>query len=243
MIYNTRKHRNPLNRKAAKLLARYESFMRGQIDQAELEQLLRESFILPKEADVLFELYWVIQIIKQNTDESPLYLIDGTENLVATWENDEYQYEIFHDSSGPQELSFTIMANELQESNEPYLQRIHESFQKAKEYGTQLFNRTRSDIFRQGRPDIIVAIREKETKKLVKLLIGEVKYTTKVNYALTGLRELLDYMYLVKYKNTYRCDSLPVEGILCVDEIESNDNKGNEFIRLVTPISKKGLKL
>src|SRR5690625_2668042 len=46
MIQNTMKHRNPLYREAAKLLNTYEHFMQGQYTEEELQQLLRETFIL-----------------------------------------------------------------------------------------------------------------------------------------------------------------------------------------------------
>lgn len=244
MMYDTTKHRNPLYRNAAHLLIRYNEFMSGEVDQSELEQLLRETFILPKEEDVLFELYWIIQIIKHNTDQSTLYLIDGTKNLVATWETGSYHYSIYHDSTGPEELSFTTFSHELKDSNDLYVQRIYESFQLANEYGKQFFNRSSSHIFRQGRPDIIVAIRHKETQQLEKIIIGEVKYTDRTNYAITGLRELLDYIHLVKYQNTYMYHDIPIEGILCIGNIEWNENNADDqLVQIITPPDRERLQL
>src|SRR5699024_3067995 len=183
MLHNAMKHRNPLYRKAALLLAQYNRFMRGQFEQEELEQLLRETFILPKEEDVLFELYWVIQLIKHNTKTSTLYLLDGTYNLVASCEKESYSYFLYHDSTGSGELSFTTHISELRSSANPYVERLYDSFQMANEYGEMFFNRGKQHIFRQGRPDIIVAIRHNEKDELVKLVIVEVKNTKRINYA------------------------------------------------------------
>lgn len=244
MIHNTTKHRNPLYRKAANLLARYNRFQRGEIDPSELEQLLRETFIIPDEIDVLFELYWVIQLIKQNTDESTLYLIDGRENIVASWEKDHYEYAIYHDSMGPSDLSFLIYGEELLEGENEYAQQLYKSFQQANEYGSLFFNRPKSEVFVQGRPDIIITIRHSVTKELVKVIIGEVKHTKRTSYAMTGLRELLDYINLVKYKQQYMAGKVSIAGILFADEVEINEvNTDDRLIEIVTPSLTKNLQL
>ena len=236
MIVNTTKHRNPLYREAALLLSQYERFMRGEFEQEELEQLLRETFILPKEEDTLFELYWVVQLIKQNTETSTLHLMDGTDHLVASWEKGAYHYYVYHDSTGPKELSFNILRTELKDSVDPYVQRIYDAFEQANKYGEAWFGREKSNIFRLGRPDIIVVIRHKESEKMVKLIIGEVKNTTSTNYAMTGLRELLDYIYLVKYNDDYAHGRIPVQGILCVGDVEwGGTSENDDHVKLVTP--------
>src|SRR5690625_470672 len=236
MIVNTTKHRNPLYREAAILLSQYERFMRGEFEQEELEQLLRETFILPKEEDTLFELYWVVQLIKQNTETSTLHLMYGTDHLVASWEKGAYHYYVYHDSTGPKELSFNILRTELKDSVDPYVQRIYDAFEQANKYGEAWFGREKSNIFRLGRPDIIVVIRHKESEKMVKLIIGEVKNTTSTNYAMTGLRELLDYIYLVKYNDDYAHGRIPVQGILCVGDVEwGGTSENDDHVKLVTP--------
>ncbi|MCS0543759.1 hypothetical protein NXY55_27685, partial [Aeromonas veronii] len=64
MIQKTVNHRNRLYRDAAKLLQSYRSLTNGQYSKEDIEGLLRETFIAPDNVDVLFELYWVIQIIR-----------------------------------------------------------------------------------------------------------------------------------------------------------------------------------
>lgn len=244
MLNNTMKHRNPLYRKSALLLAQYYRFMHGQYDEDELEQLLRETFILPKEEDVLFELYWVIQLIKHNTKTSTLHLIDGRDNLVASWDRGEYEYAIYHDSTGPKELTFQTHLSELQNSNNIYTEKLYTSFQLVNEYREKYFNRNKQNVFRDGRPDIIITVRQKKTDKLVKLIIGEVKNTKRISYVITGLRELLDYIHLVKRDNEYAQGEVSVQGLLCTDKIEWNENSSEqELVQIVTPTFKKGLKL
>lgn len=245
-IKNTMKHRNPLYRRAAHLLDRYLRFKRGDFEQEEYEQLLRETFILPKEEDVLFELYWAIQIIKANTDESTLYLMDGSDNMIASWEKGDYYYTLYHDSTGPRDLSFQTYADELKSKDNKYIQQLHKSFEQTNQYAEIFFNRPRTKLYRQGRPDLILIVRHKETNEIEKIMIGEVKHTTDINYAIRGLEELLDYIHLVKYKGEYAYGQLPVKGLLYLGEIEGQEDieQGGEkeIIQIVTPTNKKGLK-
>jgi hypothetical protein len=57
-----------------------------------------------------------------------------------------------------------------------------------------------------------VEVYQIKTNALRKVILGEVKYTDSVEYAITGLRELMDYMKLVKdYNGTYLDESERVE--------------------------------
>ncbi|MFC4799444.1 hypothetical protein ACFPA1_08740 [Neobacillus sp. GCM10023253] len=80
-----------------------------------------------------------------------------------------------------------------------------------------------STTFWSGRPDIIIEIYTKETGKLEKLFIGEEKDTKRISYAITGLRELIDYMELVQDKNGVYLkekNDVLVEGRLFIGEME-----------------------
>lgn len=244
MLHNTKKHRNSLYKRAAKLLLQYRRFMERQFEQHELEQLLRETFILPDNQDVLFELYWIIQLIKKNRENSTLHLLDGSNNIVASWEDDQLLYKIYHDAKGSEELSFTTYRHELEQGNNRYIRQVHASFQVVNDYKEKYFGRERTEQFRQGRPDLIVEVRQKETGKLEKLIIGEVKNTKNVHYAVTGMQELLDYIHLVKSNDEYLGDQIMVKGLLCVDEIDWHENSSEEdLIQIVTPVFREGLKI
>lgn len=221
MIQQAIRHRNPLYREAAILLAEYRKLKQGDYTEEELETLLSETFITPDNIDVLFELYWIVQLVQNNTDASKLYLMDGTQNLVASWVKGTYEYRVYHDSVGSDDLYFNIMNSEIAHSEHPYLQQKYQSFQTAAHLADQYFQSVTSNTIWQGRPDFLVEIRESESNKIVRLIIGEVKNTSRVNYAITGMRELLDYIYFVKdVKGNYLCKKIPVEGILCVGDIE-----------------------
>ncbi|WP_206777499.1 hypothetical protein [Halalkalibacter wakoensis] len=227
MIQKTLGHRNPLYREAAHLLLLYRRIM-NKFDEEVVQQLLRETFVYPEKEDVLFELYWVMKLIKANAEKAELQLIDGKRNLVASW-SDEYDYHIYHDSTGSKELQFSISTEEVRETYHPYIKKKVDSMKRSADLASTFFERNvESKTFWSGRPDILIEVYEKETGELQKVVIGEVKHTKNVDYAMKGLRELVDYMELVKGRDgeyLNERDDLEMEGMLFVGDMEVEKEK------------------
>lgn len=230
MIVETIKHRNPLYRNAALLLLEYKRIHSFDFNQDEILQLLRETFVHPKDNDVLFELYWIMMIVKQNADQAALQLVDGKDNLVAAWQDDTCIYEIYHDSTGSSELNFLVSVDEIKEVYHPYTNRKIQSLQQADEAIDEIFDqKDNTTTYWSGRPDILVEVYDLKTKNLLKVIIGEVKRTKKLNYAKTGLRELIDYVNFIKNtENHYLSDRIKVQGILCTARIEGYEKQGTD---------------
>lgn len=235
-IQKTLNHRNKLYREAAKLLFSYRKLLRGEYSQDDIKEILQETFIAPDNKNVLFELYWIVQMIKNNTEDSELHLIDGSQNMVASWEKEGNIYNLFHDSNGSEEINFNVKVDEIKESNNLYLKQKYESFQMADELKYNFFKRNPSNHFWSGRPDFLLEVYDKETDALVKLIIGEVKNTSDVEYTITGLKELLDYVHLVKNNKgdyLYR-SNVPVEGVLCVGDVTFDEAVNFEKVKIVS---------
>ncbi|TWI59299.1 hypothetical protein [Halalkalibacter nanhaiisediminis] len=245
VIQKTLNNRKRLYREAARLLMSYRKIINGQYHEEDIKSLLRETFIAPEKIDVLFELYWIVQIIKQNTTNSQLHLMDGQQNKVATWGDDSYTYHLYHDSTGSNLVNFAIPLSEIQNSNHPYLQQKYKSLISTKKLAHDLFGRNLTSHLCRGRPDFLIEVYEKGTNKLIDLTIGEVKNTSRVDYAITGLDELLNYIYLVKgRKGNYLLDSdVSVKGMLCVDEVEFNNEYEFGLVRVAGRKSSNKMKL
>ncbi|WP_121615364.1 hypothetical protein [Virgibacillus halodenitrificans] len=231
MIIDTLKQRNPLYNKAASILQEYRRIMDGDVNQTEIEQLLRETFVYPEEEDVLFELYWVVKLIKENSTDSELELMDGRNNLVAAWEDDTLVYHIYHDSAGSSQIHFRTSTEEVRKHGHPFLDRKLDSVEQSTNLAKELFGRGfDTSTYWSGRPDILVEVYDKASSELKKLVIGEVKHTTRVEYAITGLRELVDYMKLVRNKNgSYLDESVRVQGMLFTEQLEGYDVQEKYF--------------
>jgi hypothetical protein len=243
MIQKTLTHRNSLYRHAAKLLLEYREIMKGNYDKNVLQALLSETFIFPEKEEVLFELYWTIQIIKDSTNDLQLQLIGGgRNNQVASWETEAEVYHIYHDSAGSATISFSISSEEVAGTHHPFIAKKLTSMKNALAVAQVSFQ-SQFDIntYWRGRPDIIIEIYNKETGELKKVIIGEVKDTNNTDYAVTGLRELMDYMELVKDKNgnyLKELDEDMVEGRLFIGDINVNDTL-NEHVRIHSLANRK----
>ncbi|GAA0453503.1 hypothetical protein [Alkalibacillus silvisoli] len=226
MILDTMKHRNPLYRQAAYILQQYRKVMSGDVDEAEVQELLKETFVFPQEEDVLFELYCVIKLIQHNSEHAEFQIMDGRQNMVAQWKDDQYVYKIYHDSIGSGHLQFNISIDEVKQVSHPFIDRKLESMEEANQVAEKLFGLSSDQTsYWSGRPDIIVEVFEQETGDLRKVIIGEVKYTNQVRYMVTGLRELIDYIKLAKVDNERYLSnsSIIVEGVLFTDYANLNN--------------------
>lgn len=121
--------------------------MSGNYSEEDINTLLRETFIALYNVDVLFELYWIVQLIKQNTDESKLHLMDGSQNMVASWETESYVYRLYHDSTGSNAVHFGVGASEIAESDnrDPYLHQKYQSFTESNNLAQEFFGRAPSN--------------------------------------------------------------------------------------------------
>ena len=230
MIEDVTKNRNPLYSTAAVLLNKYLDLINLNIDQTMIKELFEKTFVEVIDENTLFELYWIINIIRKNASNSKMYIVDGTNNIVASWQDDNFHYNIYHDSVGSSNLMFSVELDEVKDTDNEYLKRKIAVINNTKSISKMLFD----DIsfrnnFWSGRPDILLEVIEKNTGNLAKIIVGEVKYTANKSYMIQGLEELLEYIYFVKeksiqsnyiYNNDY--SHIDIQGVLFVDKIDFN---------------------
>ncbi|QTA37582.1 hypothetical protein JYK00_07570 [Thermosipho ferrireducens] len=241
MLENVKRNRNYIYNKTAKLFKLYRDYLSFKVNKLRLKELFEKTFIEIADENTLFELYWVIKVIKNYQKDYKMYIMDVKENKVATWEDNEYLYIIYHNSTGSNELVFKVYRNEIEDSKvkDEFFKRQVMIFDQFRTIGSKLFDdREISENVWQGRPDILIEIRDTRTYELKKVIIGEVKYTTDKSYILQGLKELLEYIYFLKDKNgefIYRTTNqkLEVKGILFTDRIE-HDYINNELVQVIS---------
>lgn len=225
-VNNVKKSRDRLYREAARLLEKYRRLMDHEIEKGEAKDLLRNTFIKPENTDTLFELYWIIRILN-NYDAVRFHLIEGSNNQVAEWEDKKFEYKIYHNSTGSS--GFLSFQEKIEDMNRPsedgYLAREARVAENWREISKEAFDFSGKDSLWGGRPDIIVEKYEKDLENLVQLFIGEVKHTENREYAAQGLKELLEYMALVKKDKKYISDlenvfqTTKIKGMLFVDQV------------------------
>ena len=197
MISRAIKSRNALYKEAGELLIRYNKLMSYELDPAEAKELLHNTFIAPDRAEILFELYWTIKIIKQFPDPT-FQLIEPGSDAVATWRANNHKYKIYHDSVGS--FEFREKADKIVKllvDKDNYLGRELKVLKMIEK-----LTGIKTDSLWGGRPDIVLE-KYDGNDNLVSILIGEVKYTQDKGYAIQGLKELLEYMALIKSAGAY----------------------------------------
>ncbi|MBT2582607.1 hypothetical protein [Planococcus sp. ISL-109] len=220
-IEKTKSHRKRIYREAAHLLSNIRKTERGEFSPEELHEVLHEFFIVPSNKDVLFELYWIVQLIKQQQHVT-YHLMDRTRSKVASWTDGGYDFHLYHDSTGSNRVKFHIHSDELKESTNPYLIQETKSFQQYNDLAKTFFNQDKSLSYWRGRPDILVEKVESGANRLVEVTIGEIKNTQSIQYASKGLSELLTYIHLIKEENGRYLmgKEIQVKGLLCIGAIE-----------------------
>lgn len=193
MILKTMKSRKPLYRDAANLLIRYKKIMNRDIYEKEAKELLRETFVNPDNENLLFELYWIIKIIR-NYKNYKFNIIE--DDKISEWTDGNYKYKLFHNSTGSFEFKESLK-NLITDSEDGFIQREIKVITKLQE----LVDIKKGDSLWGGRPDII--LEKWKGNNIDSLFIGEVKNTSNKYYAIQGLKELLEYIALIKYKDKY----------------------------------------
>ena len=237
MIESARLSRNSFYRKAANLLKKYYNYIEQdnwKEDSQALKELFKNTFIQPESESVLFELYWIIKLIAANQADSEGYqlqVIDGHSNKVATWKKAGKIYNLYHDSAGSDRLKFSLGLKDLSYIKNEYLRRKVKA-KKAAIKISDLFDVGINNNIWSGRPDLIVeVINNDDEKKLSKLIIGEIKYSANENTIKTGLKELMDYCYLVQEKAENDYFNGDIEGLLLFDSIDIKTNSGLESFK------------
>jgi len=155
-------------------------------------------------------------------------LIDGQNNAVAEWEDEENLYRIYHDSTGSLSFQENLAKVDLPKED-GYLYRQGKVVKKWQEVAEEALGVKGTDQLWGGRPDILLEkYRKSETKEneLSQVFIGEVKYTENPDYAAQGLKELLEYLAFVKENDKYFSNSLSffasskLKGALFTDKLE-----------------------
>lgn len=236
MLKRTAMSRNSLYRDAANLLIKYNKLLRRDLDKDEVKNLLKNTFIKPGKEEVLFELYWIMKILKKIEDKVEYNLIKPFETgPVASWKDSEYRVALYHDSNGS--LSFK---EKLNGQNRPwkdkdnYFARLYKAIEKL----NSILEGYETDTLWGGRPDILIEKRDSDGK-IVTVFIGEVKYTDDKNYAIKGLKELLEYSVLAKYKDEYfeKIKNLftknNIKCCLFIDNIQDFNIKADDNVKLL----------
>ncbi len=218
MIEGVSKSRNKLYRESAILLKYYIKLMKR--DAVELGKLFSTTFIDIEDEDRVFELYSIFKYLRDHfpRDKVKYNILDGNEECLAIIEYDDYRYEVYHDSTGRDDISFNIDKTEIEKSDNRFLKRKMSVLDGKSQIYNQLEQKNLSSSIWKGRPDLLIF--KLLDGQIIEITIGEAKYTNNRSYMYRGLEELLEYMNYIKYKDCDISGDIKLKGILFVDDID-----------------------
>lgn len=218
MIQDVLKSRNKLYRDSASIIKFYNDIM--SMEKEHINNLFSETFIELKSIDEVFEFYCIFKYIRNKFDQSNIKynIIDGDEKYLASLEDEEYIYKIYHNRTASKYLKFNIDIDELKNSNNIHVNKKIASLDRKNEIYNLLEGNSLSSSFWSGRPDLLILKLDKDFN-LKELEIGEVKHTSNKDYMYQGLEELLDYMNLVRANKNSYIGEFDIKGILFVNYI------------------------
>lgn len=235
IIEDVSRDRNVLYSEAAKLLKKYNRIINFDVDKNDIVKFFENTFIEIADENTLFELLWIVRILRSNSKNYRMYLIDGNSNKIACLGDETKEISIYHNSTGTSELVLNVKKDEIENlvRKNKYITRLLGISNDFYDIANTIFDNKQIDSTSiwSGRPDILIEIRNKKSGKIEKIIIGEVKYTIDENYMLEGLRQLLEYMYYLKDYNKhyiYKNKNIEIEGMLFVDDIKLNKLKFKE---------------
>lgn len=220
MLQDVSKSRNTLYRDSANLLIRYKKLM--SLDKKEISKLFSETFIDINDENKIFELYCIFKFLNNILDKENLIynILDGNEEEMASLENKNYKYKIYHDSLAKDYISLYVSKDEIENVDNEYLKnKIKIMDRKASIYKVLKGTYLKIHIW-SGRPDMTIIRYNKLIKNVDKIILGEIKYTNNEEYMFKGLEELLEYIYFIKDKKFKKIKPDYINGVLFVDDIK-----------------------
>jgi len=238
-IESIMKSRNVLYNKAAHLLKTYRKIINLDLGKDELLKLFCETVIHAKEDSTIFELYFIVKIINANAVNGRMHIIEEGNNLICSWHDDKYTYEIYHNVQGidRHKIEFKVPTDvvKIEEySKSPHIKRIIDLIEMQKIYIKELSGTNKNNNIFAGRPDFTLYITENFTNRLSKIIIGEAKYTSQKDTMNEGIEELVSYMswgnQIIDNGERIYLDKtdIKLQGILLVDHVKpANDHFQN----------------
>ncbi len=226
--------REPLYTEAYARYDLYDQLQANDFSGKAVQQLLRDTLIVPERLPRLFELFCIFKLIRILADLYPgltLQVIEPGASEIAVLKNGSYRIEVYHDKQGS--FRFREQMDDI-EAKTPFFRRYQDVLENHEELLDSFLNRSAEQTLYSGRPDIVVEIYERNTSESLpsSVLLGEIKYTESDQTFSRGLRELLEYMKFARVggpnDSVYLddIDSVSVGGLLITDGVETESVAG-----------------
>lgn len=218
-INKVSKSKNELYSRSAEILRDYIEVKNG--SKRGIAKILADTFVDNCDDNTCFELYWIFRIINENAkiEDVDFKTVLPNQNILARWVHGKKTHVFYHNCNSTQNVSFDVLDSDLvYDKKLKYDYHTLDALHRFNEYRKRLTgnSKDRHEIF-NGRPDFLIEI--SCNNYLERVVIGEVKNTFEINYALRGLFELVQYMEYIgetgKGLGTIDTKKVKIHGIIC----------------------------
>jgi len=233
-----RRSRRELYQDAAALLRLYRDLLDGQYERAAVQELLRETIIVPSEPARLFELYVVFELLATLDNGSLRYrTVSPGSGAIASLKTPEMSIEVYYDETGPVTLSEPSPEVQPETLSRPFSRelmaaRAYDSHREA------ILGTGSQKVYYRGRPDLVVCVftHENGEQSLRTVLLGEIKYTRREQTLARGIRELSEYLSFARHDANYLSESdVQLQGVVVTNSGGRVDRHENVVHLGVTP--------
>jgi hypothetical protein len=242
-LQSARQSRHRLYAEAARLYRLYDDLLNDRLNRPAVQELLRETLVVPTEPHRLFELccvFGTIRRLQRAYGDLTLQRVEPGMDEVARLESDEYRIDVYYDQTGP--LRFTEPLPSVAElrdrgADDRFI-RLARAGEKHQEAMATFLDQSSERLLYSGRPDILVLRYERHEsggEQLTDCVIGEAKYTESEATFSAGVRELLEYLAFARYESEYLEDSsADITGVIYTDGVQTRTERGSELRHLTT---------
>lgn len=234
-LAKARRSRHRLYSKGAELYRLYDDLLNDRYQQDKVRSLLRETIVTPTKDHDLFELFCLFAHVRHLRSKYPgltLQRIEPGMDEIALLNGDDRRISIYYDQGGPLEFFEELLRSETlkREWNVPRpIIRHTKALEDHESLIESFLAEGKNHSYYNGRPDLVVTeyTKRRDGERLDKTWLGEIKYTQSSSTFSTGLRELMEYVYLAREQglDQYLFDdqlkSENVNGIIFTDGVST----------------------
>lgn len=234
-LSKARRSRHRLYSKGAELYRLYDDLLNDRYQRDEVQSLLRETIVTPSKDPDLFELFCLfaeIHRLKEEYPELELKRIEPGMDEIASLNGKDRKISIYYDQGGPLKFFEDLpTSDELKrEWRVPKAIVRHQSALEQHESLVESFLKEgKNHSYYQGRPDLVITEYAKQGGHIYldRVSLGEVKYSRSTSTFSSGLRELLEYIYIAREKRNQdyifgeQLSTEDVQGIIFTDGVST----------------------
>lgn len=252
-ITQARRSRHRLYSKGAELYRLYDDLLNDRYEKEKVRSLLRETIVTPTKDHDLFELFCLFAQVRYFQSQYPgmeLQRIEPGMDEIALLEKEDRRISIFYDQGGP--IGFFEDLPTAEELTEEWtvprpIVRRQRALEHHESIVEKFLKQGKDHSYYQGRPDLVIAEYAKQGDKtnLDRITLGEIKYTRSDSTFSSGLRELMEYLYLAsqaqnqEYLFDETLTSENVRGVIFSDGVSTETDKADRIIHRETPELRK----